>query len=450
MLTPLARRASVAWFCCVSEPPDALQARQGLFTTATDQTDPRLHVVPVPLPAETYHAYYGQISNEVLWMLQHHVIGAGGFEFLDYARHQAWERYLEANARLALAIARSGRRPQAFLIQDYHLYPLPGLLRDSFPDTPILHFTHIPFPDPPVLRLIPEHWRQTILRGMLGADVVGLQTPMDVRSFLSCCEEFLDVAVDPARSVVQTAAGREVRVRAYPASVEPSALRRTMRSPEVAAAHERLAPERGDMTIIRVDRLDPSKNQQVGFLAFARLLEMRPDLCGRVRFLAFMVPSRTDLGVYRTYRDTVYRTIEAINERYAGACGKPPIHVYYTNDRDQALAGMARCHVLLINSLQDGMNLVAKEWAVVATEPGVLIVSETAGVATDAADSALLISPLDVEGTALAMARALDMSLVERRARHARFLKRVIDWSARDWLNAQLDDLGVRSLVGGQ
>src|SRR6478672_7020748 len=89
MLTPLARRANVAWFCCVSEPPDAQQAREGLFTTAADQTDPRLHVVPVPVPAETYHAYYGQISNEVLWMLQHHVIGRGGFEYLDYARHQA-------------------------------------------------------------------------------------------------------------------------------------------------------------------------------------------------------------------------------------------------------------------------------------------------------------------------------------------------------------------------
>jgi trehalose 6-phosphate synthase len=444
MLTPIARRASVAWFCVVSEPPDAQQARHGLFTTATDQTDPRLHVVPVPVPADTYHAYYGQVSNEVLWMLQHHVIGSGGFEYLDYAHHQAWGRYLEANAHLAVAIARSGRNPRAFLIQDYHLYPLPDLLRATYPDTPILHFTHIPFPDPPVLRLIPERWRQTILRGMLGADVVGLQTPMDVRSFMSCCTEFvLDATVDTARCVVRTSAGREVRVRAYPASVDPAALRRSMRSPEVREAHERLAPDGGEMIIIRVDRLDPSKNQQVGFLAFSRLLEMRPDLCGKVRFLAFLVPSRTDLGVYRAYRDTVYATIEAINERFAQACGKPPIQVYYTNDRDQALAAMARCNVLLINSLQDGMNLVAKEWVVVASEPGVLIVSETAGVAADAAESSLLISPLDVEGTARAMAEALDMPLAERRERHAGFLKRVTEWSARDWLQAQLADLGV-------
>jgi trehalose 6-phosphate synthase len=427
----------------VSEPPDAQQARQGLFTTAADQTDPRLHVVPVPLPAETFHAYYGQISNEVLWMLQHHVIGRGGFEYLDFARHQAWGRYLEANARLASAIARSGRNPRAFLVQDYHLYPLPGLLRGTFPDTPILHFTHIPFPDPSVLRLIPDPWRQTILRGMLGANVVGLQTPMDVQAFLACCGEFLDVTVDDTCAAVQLSDGRKVCVRAYPASVEPRALRRSVRSAEVAAAHARLAPERGELTIIRVDRLDPSKNQQVGFLAFGRLLEMRPDLCGRVRFLAFMVPSRTDLGVYRAYRDAVYGTIDEINARYADVCGGPPIRVFYTNDRDQALAAMQHCNVLLINSLQDGMNLVAKEWAVVAEEPGVLIVSETAGVAGDAADSALLISPLDVEGTARAMAEALDMPGPERRARHRRFRERVSTWSARDWLNAQLADLGV-------
>jgi trehalose 6-phosphate synthase len=117
--------------------------------------------------------------------------------------------------------------------------------------------------------------------------------------------------------------------------------------------------------------------------------------------------------------------------------------VFYTNDREQALAAMRGCQVLLINSLQDGMNLVAKEWAVVTDDPGVLVVSETAGVAADAAGSALLISPLDIEGTAQAMAEALDMPAAERRERHARFLDRITRWTARDWLNAQLTDLGV-------
>jgi trehalose 6-phosphate synthase len=443
MLTPLARRASVAWFCCVSEPPDAQEARRGLYTTAADQTDPRLHVIPVPVAAATYHAYYGQISNEVLWMLQHHIIGSEGFSYLDQARHKAWARYIEANERLAHAIVRSRPRPLAFLVQDYHLYPLPAMLRTTFPHTPILHFTHIPFPGPPVLRLLPDAWRQRILLGLLGADAVGLQTHMDVTDFLACCAELLDLDVDFQARAVCAPDGRRVIVQAYPASVEPRALRRTMRSAAVSAAHTRLDADRGELNIIRVDRLDPSKNQQVGFLAFERLLELRPDLHGRVRFLAFLVPSRTDLGVYRAYRDAVYRTIEDINHRFASSCGGPPIRVFYTNDREQALAAMQRCDVLLINSLQDGMNLVAKEWAVVADPPGVLVVSETAGVAAEAGDSALLISPLDVEGTARALAEALDMPAAERRERYTRFHTRVQAWTARDWLNAQLADLGV-------
>jgi trehalose 6-phosphate synthase len=448
MLTPIARQPDVAWFCCVSEPPAALAARSALFTTATDQTDPRLHIVPVPLPADVYHAYYGQISNEVLWMLQHYLVGPGGYDYLDQAHHQAWAAgYLAANARLAEALVRDCPAPQAFLVQDYHLYPLPALLRAHFPTTPILHFTHIPFPDTSLLRLLPAAWRTSILRGLLGADIVGLQTPGDVHAFLGACAELLGTVVDPVRSTVLVEPRRRVVVRAYPASVDVPALDRSMRSAAVAAARERLGPRLGELNVIRVDRLDPSKNQLVGFRAFARLLEQHPDLQGRVRFLAFMVPSRTDLGVYQEYRDAVYRTIDAINDRFAESCGGPPIEVFYTNDRDQALAAMEVCDVLLVNSLRDGMNLVAKEWAIVSQRPGVLIVSETAGVAEEAADSALLVSPLDVEGTAQALADALELPLPARMARLTRLRERVKRWTAGHWLAAQLVDLGLAGAV---
>jgi trehalose 6-phosphate synthase len=215
-----------------------------------------------------------------------------------------------------------------------------------------------------------------------------------------------------------------------------------MGSAAVTAARRRLTPEYGEQTIVRVDRLDPSKNQVVGFLAFGRLLELRPDLRGRVRFLAFLVPSRTDLRIYRAYRDAVYRTIERINARFAAECGGEPIRVYYTNDREQALAAMADCDALLVNSLADGMNLVAKEWAVVSERPGTLIVSETAGVAEETVDSALHVSPLDVEGTARALAEALDMPADERAARLAHLRTRVSDWTAAEWLAAQLAELG--------
>jgi trehalose 6-phosphate synthase len=442
MIEPLARRSDVTWFCCVSEPPSAAESRGALFTTIADQTDPDYNLIAVPLPSKVYRAYYGTISNEVLWMLQHHLVGELGYSSINADRQQAWnDGYLEANRRLVKAVRASGIRPRAFLVQDYHLYPLPALLREAFPKTPSLHFTHIPFPDPATLKLVPRSWRNAILTGLLGADLVGMQTEWDTRPFLRCCEELLGAKVDYARGIVRAADGREVRVRAFPASTDPDSLGETMCSAPVEAARSRLAPDLTDLSIIRVDRLDPSKNQLLGFEAFGRLLEMRPDLRGRVRFLAFLVPSRTDLSVYRDYRDAVYAAIDKINNRFPD--GFQPIKVFYTNDREQALAAMEQCDVILVNSREDGMNLVVKEWAVVSKRPGVAIISETAGVASETAESALLISPLDIEGTALAMAQALEMPKPERARRLETLRKRVRNWTASDWLNAQLKELGL-------
>jgi trehalose 6-phosphate synthase len=226
-----------------------------------------------------------------------------------------------------------------------------------------------------------------------------------------------------------------------------------MQLPAVAEARERLSRWTGwryrdarveaRQTVIRVDRLDPSKNQIIGFRAFGRLLELRPDLRSQVRFLAFLIPSRTDLSVYRRYRDAVYAAIEEVNARFAQDCGSDPIQVFYTNDREQALAAMEQCDVLLVNSREDGMNLVVKEWAVVSQRPGVAVISETAGVATITADNALLVCPLDIEGTARAMERALDMPKEERAARLASLRESVYSWSAADWLSAQLTELKV-------
>lgn len=450
MIDPLARRPDVTWFCCVSEPPTTEEAREELFTTAVDQTDPQHHIVPVPLPSKIYQAYYGAISNEVLWMLQHHLVGQFGYSSLDEARHRAWNGgYLEANRRIARAIKESGMTPRAFLIQDYHLYPLPALLREAFPDVPSLHFTHIPFPDSATLKLIPQSWRDSILHGLLGADVVGMQTEWDARPFLGCCEELLGAKVNYKNRTVEARDGRLVRVRTFAASTDPAQVEQSMQAPEVRAARDRLTEwsgtrrEDGKQTIIRVDRLDPSKNQVIGFRAFGRLLELCPDLRPSVRFLAFLVPSRTDLSVYRSYRDAVYATIAEVNQRFAADCGSDPIQVYYTNDREQALAAMELCDVLLVNSREDGMNLVVKEWAIVSRRPGVAVISETAGVASTTGDHALLVSPLDIEGTALAMKRALEMPTEERAARLEGLRESVHSWDAAAWLTAQLTELGV-------
>ena len=181
----------------------------------------------------------------------------------------------------------------------------------------------------------------------------------------------------------------------------------------------------------------------LGFIAFGRLLERRPELRGRVRFLAFLVPSRTDLTVYREYRDAVYTEIERVNAQFRETCGFDPIHVFYTNDRAQAVAAMEQCDVLLVNSRQDGMNLVVKEWALVSQKPGVLVVSETAGVADECVRSALLVCPLDIEGTAQALSDALAMPLAARAVWVEHLRSGIQRWTARHWLTAQLTELGL-------
>jgi trehalose 6-phosphate synthase len=170
-------------------------------------------------------------------------------------------------------------------------------------------------------------------------------------------------------------------------------------------------------------------------------LELRPDLHRTLRFLAFLIPSRTDLHVYRKYRDAVYESIAEVNARFAAECGGDPIEVFYTNDRDQALAALESCDVLLVNSREDGMNLVVKEWAIISQRPGVAVISETTGVASMTADAALLVSPLDVEGTARAMGQALDMTHEERSRRLEQLRENVNAWSAKHWLDAQLAEL---------
>ncbi len=444
MLEPLVRRPDVAWYCCVSEPPDAGKARDRFFAAIRNQVNADLQIIPVLLPAAVYHAYYDQICNEILWMLQHGLVGPGGYEFLDAEHHMSWEKgYQPANRHMAQAIVEAVASAGAFFIYDYHLYLLPALLRQSFPKTPILHFTHIPFPQATALKLLPFKWRQGILLGLLGSNVVGFQTETDVRNFIACCEEVLGTQVDLDTMAVQASDGRWVSVRAYPASVSPYELRQTMLSDKAIEARKRLSRYFVNQTIVRVDRLDPSKSQLIGFLAFAHLLEQHPNLCGRVRFLAFLVPSRSDLQVYQAYRKLLYQIVEQINNRFIEKCGQPPIEIFYVNDREQALVAMERCDVMLVNSHADGMNLVAKEWAIVSQRPGALVLSETTGVANEALDAALFVSPLDVVGTSEALAIALKMSARERSVRLEYFRKRIESWTAADWLQAQFVGCGL-------
>jgi trehalose 6-phosphate synthase len=409
-----------------------------------------LYVVPT---ADAYHKYYNVISNPLLWFLQHYLWDTPRSPDITAETWDAWENgYVLVNRMFADAIADACEacpEPPVIMLQDYHLYLCPGILRERMPEAIVQQFVHIPWPDPDYWRLLPLDMRRAILEGMLGNDIVGFQTPDHARSFMYSCEANLPgVSIDyGGRGVIWN--GRRVEVRSYPISIDTEAVRRVAYSKE-ARSHDRYLPNHwNEFTILRVDRAEPSKNIVRGFLAFDRLLDAHQEFQGRVNFVAVIVPSRMDVEEYRDYLDDVSAVVGRINAKYANVeTGWQPIHLIMGENYARALAAMKWYDVLLVNSIIDGMNLVAKEGCLINERNGVLIISEGAGAAIQLGDDALMVAPADVEGTADALYRALTMPLSERRMRAERLRRTVEGDDVAEWFRRQLVDIARHAIRG--
>lgn len=396
--------------------------------------------------AHRYHKYYNVISNPLLWFLQHYLWDTPRAPDITHEIWEAWtEGYVDVNRQFAdevLAAAEQCEAEPIIMLQDYHLYLCPGFIRERRPEAIIQQFVHIPWPDPDYWRLLPALWRRQICEGMLSCDVVGFQTSEHARSFMYTCEAYV-----PGAEVNYTAShvhwnGRKVEVRAYPISIDTAQVRRTAYGKE-ARAHDRYLPNYwNEFTVLRVDRAEPSKNIVRGFLAFDRLLEAHKEFQGRVNFVAITVPSRLDVSEYQDYLDDVSAVVGRINAKYANVeTGWQPIHLIMGENYPRALAAMKWYDVLLVNSIIDGMNLVAKEGALLNERNGVLIISEGAGAVSQLGPDSLVISPADVEGTADALYQALTMPLSERRHRAEQLRKAVENDDVTIWFRRQIEDI---------
>jgi trehalose 6-phosphate synthase len=200
----------------------------------------------------------------------------------------------------------------------------------------------------------------------------------------------------------------------------------------------------GEKTIVRVDRAEPNKNILRGFRSYQVLLERHPELIEHVKFLAFLVPSRTHIRQYQRYLEEIQEIIAAINAKF-GTPDWQPIHLFMENNYTQAIAGMRVYDVLLINAVIDGMNLVAKEGPVVNIKDGVVILSEAAGAYPQLAEGVLPVSPADIEGTMQAMYEALTMAPEDRQERRSRLVEAIEREDINHWFKRQFEDL--RSLA---
>ncbi|MGD0765114.1 MAG: trehalose-6-phosphate synthase [Dehalococcoidia bacterium] len=446
-LSSLLSHRALTWIAGPVSETDRELVSQGFDSTPLDSRH-RLRFASAG--AGSYDLFYGTFANPILWFLQHSLWDRLERPNLQQEIVRSWENgYLPVNEAFADAVAgeieRVGGAPYVML-HDYHLYVAPLFIRDRHPDVLLQHFTHIPWPGPEAWSKLPESIVELICEGLLANDSVSFQTEESKQNFSLTCLAFLPgVSVNLDGSEIAYR-GRSARVSANPISVDPFGLRRLLASPEVGAYRQAIRNGGGMKTIVRVDRLDPSKNEVGGFQAFDLLLTQHPEWIERVRLLAFLVPSRSGIPEYRHYKDEVFALIDSINGRYATAHWRP-ITVFYEENRPQAFAALADYDTLLVNSLADGMNLVAKEGPVLNQRDGVVVLSTKAGAFRELKDAALPIEPEDIEGTAAALQRALLMSPEERRKRAQMLRRTVARHDISRWLEVQMADLRATELA---
>ncbi len=420
--------------------------REGEALITPHGTDSRFRlrfVVPTP---DAYHQYYNVISNPLLWFLQHYLWDTPRAPDITHQTWQAWrEGYVTVNRQFAdevlIACDQLAEEP-VIMLQDYQLYLVGRMIREARPDAIIQHFIHIPWPDPDYWRLLPAEMRQAICEGLLGCDIVGFQIPAHARSFMHTCEVYVPgCTIDYGGNSVQWN-GRSIQVRSYPISIDTEAVRKTAYSQE-ARTYERYLPAHwNEFTILRVDRAEPSKNIIRGFHAFDRFLEAHPEFQNRVNFIAVTQPSRMDVEEYRNYLDDMSATVGRINAKYANVeTGWQPVQIIMGESYPRVLAAMKWYDVLLVNSIIDGMNLVAKEGALINERSGVIILSEGAGAAVQLGEHVLMVSPADIEGTADAIYQALTMPIQERQRRAQRLRRSVEQDDVSIWFRDQLVDI---------
>jgi trehalose 6-phosphate synthase len=395
------------------------------------------------VPPEVYDGYYNRISNGVLWFAHHYLWDTVRSPTFGDEAERAWSDYVEVNRLFARALAEEaelvGEEP-AFLVQDYHLALVPRFLRELRPQALIAHFSHTSIAGPTYLRMLPTEMHDQLLHGMLGADVLGFHSQGWAENFMLSARQLSGVRVDLGRSRI-LAAGRDVAVRIHPISVDARAMRETASTDEVRGLRRGLARWRGDgRLILRVDRLELTKNIVRGFQAYELLLRHEPAWRGRVRFLALLSPSREEVPEYREYGEAALAEADRIN-RELGEDGWAPIEIRLKDDYPGALAAYGLYDVLFVNPVIDGMNLVAMEGPVLNRRQGVLVLSRNAGAFGRLGRYALPVNPFDIGEMSGALLAALDMPMDER-SRRARGLARlVLSNTPARWVREQLEDL---------
>lgn len=440
----------VTWIAvAMSDAERAIARDQESGETYTLPTAPNIDLRLVETTADAYRRYYNGVSNKALWFIQHYLLQPT--HPISPRLMKNWEEgYRKVNEAVANTVIEELERAGddiPVLFQDYHLYLVPALVRKERPWARLAHFVHIPWPDARYWEHAPDAMTQAIFEGLTSNDIVGFQTERDARNFLDGAQRFLAESATAESAPGEVGAllvqNRRVSVRVYPIAVTPDevfAQAASRANRETTKLLARARPKPDHKIILRVDRVEPTKNIVAGFLAYERMLQQYKRLRERVTFAALLVPSREGLTEYRAVMRDTKRAIERINERYGTPTWQPIIAIF-GNDRARALACMREYDALLVNPLLDGMNLVVKEGALLNERAGVIILSRTAGAYEQLGPHTLGVPPTDIDSISDALYMALTMPKRDRRSR-ADGLREILEQeSAQTWLEAQIHDL---------
>jgi trehalose 6-phosphate synthase len=390
----------------------------------------------IGLARRDYDQYYRGFSNATLWPAFHYRA-----DLIQYDRHD-FEGYCRVNTWLAQQLVPLLRADDVIWVHDYHLIPFAQALRTAGVKNRIGFFLHIPFPASQVLLAVPPH--RELVEALCSFDLLGFQTEPDLRAF---CDYVVHEAGGEIEASTRPATvrgfGRTLRAAAYPIGVYPDEIA------ELAKAGERGKPVRtmratlhARKLIMSVDRLDYSKGLVERFRAFERLLEHAPAHRNQVSFLQIAPPTRADMHAYQDIRLQLEGESGRINGRFAELDWTPIRYLHRQYERQVLAALFRESHVGYVTPLRDGMNLVAKEYvsAQDPEDPGVLVLSRFAGAAQELT-GALIVNPIDIGGMAEALACALAMPLVERRARYRDMIAQLRENNVSVWRDNFLRDL---------
>jgi trehalose 6-phosphate synthase/phosphatase len=381
---------------------------------------------PVFISADINEHYYEGFCNNLLWPLCHYFPSLAKFDDAYF------ESYQIANRLFFDKVAEIIQPDDVVWVQDYQLMLLPDMIRQRFPDNKIGFFFHIPFPSFELFRMLPVKWRQALIDGILGADVVGFHTNDYVEYFLKAARM---VAGHGNKLHYINLSNRIIKVDSFPISIDYKKFNSAYDDPAVAKEREQARESLKEKVIFSVDRLDYSKGILHRLYGFQRFLEQNADWHERVSFVMVVVPSRDNIEQYQQMKSDIDQTVGGINAAFGTISWQPIIYQYRSMPFEELLGMYTASDVALITPVRDGMNLVCKEYvASRKDQKGVLILSEMAGAAAELGE-ALIINPLDAQDISNAIKRAFEMPVPEQTKRMTAMQARIRDYDIFAWTN---------------